>query len=306
MGTDRYEEALDRLISHIRTHYTHPNESKLQDGTQIEKNKFISITPAKRSLAFVDGGNAPLFETALFSIHYVRLAGILPDQVIREEFYSVVSLTDNKYSVMLFPENEICLHNDDLNQPHVKASDIHELIRRIGELKMCAKISKSADIVVLDGSLEPATRTEEEHIQEMPDNIIGLSKTTSIGLTNGHMIGPALKRATQLPTWYYPVESTQEYKTGIIKLNQEANHTFRIDTKKNPHEYSAALMHNAKDPVFPGYPYGLVLADQHARISNQEQELLKTRFLVKTGSLWKDLHEELRSADAHDILDSIQ
>ena len=32
------------------------------------------------------------------------------------------------------------------------------------------------------------------------------------------------------------------------------------------------IANNAKDVVFPGYPYGLILADKFARISNNEKE----------------------------------
>ena len=57
------------------------------------------------------------------------------------------------------------------------------------------------------------------------------------------------------------------------------------------------------DPVFIGYPYGLVEADRIARISNQEKESLKTMFLVKLRN--KNIEKYLSSVNAHEILDRI-
>ena len=62
---------------------------------------------------------------------------------------------------------------------------------------------------------------------------------------------------------------------------------------------------NAKDPVFIGYPYGLVEADKLARISNQEADLLKTQLMVSFGKDWKKVKNSLNSMNAHQILDNI-
>ena len=66
------------------------------------------------------------------------------------------------------------------------------------------------------------------------------------------------------------------------------------------------LAENAADPVFQGYPYGLIEADQWARISRQEEISLKTQLQAYLG---KDeiLAEEARhDEDAHSVLDAIR
>ena len=60
---------------------------------------------------------------------------------------------------------------------------------------------------------------------------------------------------------------------------------------------------NCCDPIFVGYPYGLVEADRIARVSNQEKESLKTIFLVKLRN--KNIEKYLNAANAHEILDKI-
>ena len=63
------------------------------------------------------------------------------------------------------------------------------------------------------------------------------------------------------------------------------------------------LTGNCTDPIFIGYPYGLIEADKVARISNNEKESLKTMFLIKLKS--KNIEKYLNSANAHEILDRI-
>ncbi len=61
----------------------------------------------------------------------------------------------------------------------------------------------------------------------------------------------------------------------------------------------SALAENSQDPVFLGYPYGLVDADKNARVSNAEKGFLRTVFSSKI-----DL-EKYNQLDAHDVLDKI-
>ena len=60
---------------------------------------------------------------------------------------------------------------------------------------------------------------------------------------------------------------------------------------------------NCNDPVFIGYPYGLIEADKIARIGNNEKEFLRTVFLTKLKK--KDIEKYLSAKNAHGILDRI-
>jgi NurA-like 5'-3' nuclease len=65
---------------------------------------------------------------------------------------------------------------------------------------------------------------------------------------------------------------------------------------------------NSSDPVFPGYPYGLIDADQHARISEQERQMLNLRMtvLLEKDKNKKMINNSLNSMNAHSILDRIK
>ncbi len=64
-------------------------------------------------------------------------------------------------------------------------------------------------------------------------------------------------------------------------------------------------MDNAKDPVFPGYPYGLLVADKFARVSNNEKEYIQTIIKSNAGKNWAKIKKYMNSFDAHSILDNI-
>jgi len=65
------------------------------------------------------------------------------------------------------------------------------------------------------------------------------------------------------------------------------------------------LKENSRDPVFLGYPYGLIEADRFSRISNQEKERLRLQLKLAFGRDYKRIEEFENSLNAHDILDSI-
>ncbi|NTV22969.1 MAG: hypothetical protein HGA85_01155 [Nanoarchaeota archaeon] len=169
-----------------------------------------------------------------------------------------------------------------------------DVIRRLAELKIA---SLSAGIVVIDGSLE-CKLPEEEEI--MPKNIFGLSKTTELLTGNGKSVGIALSGSTDKKTWYYRFGNV-----CFIKLHERSSHIFRLDIsdENSLNDLLSSLQQNAKDPVFLGYPYGLIQTDKMARVAKREQSSLRFELLCRVGE--KNLKPFLASMDAHDILDSI-
>ena len=65
----------------------------------------------------------------------------------------------------------------------------------------------------------------------------------------------------------------------------------------------SALAPYAKDPVFIGYPYGLIEADRAARVSMQESSSLQFQLKERLGS---SLGQSLASKNAHSILDKLR
>ena len=68
----------------------------------------------------------------------------------------------------------------------------------------------------------------------------------------------------------------------------------------------STLAFNSKDPVFLGYPFGLIYADKFARVSNQEREYLRTTLKSKlSGGVLKEIESYENSLGAHGVLDRI-
>ena len=94
--------------------------------------------------------------------------------------------------------------------------------------------------------------------------------------------------------WTYHMEN----KTYFVKLHEKAKHVFRFEG--NP-EILPHLMNNSRDALFLGYPYGLILADQLARVSNEEKNSLRMNFLLRKEN--KEIMGYLNATNAHEILD---
>ena len=200
-------------------------------------------------------------------------------------------------------------------------SSVANAIRRFAELKLAKVISdgKIADVIVLDGNLQSTITNENKYLNELyasceKNNVIlsALSKTTSLFTDNGNLLSVVLGSISSLSSWFYhPIveisNTNHKAEMFFVKLHDKSKHIFRFEIfnvqKAKAEETINALACNCVDPIFIGYPYGLVEADKIARISNQEKESLKTIFLVKLRN--RNIEKYLSSANAHAILDRI-
>jgi len=98
--------------------------------------------------------------------------------------------------------------------------------------------------------------------------------------------------------WYYPCADW----IGFAKFHPASKHVFRIDSFGDVNQALGLLEQNSIDPVFLGYPYGLIDADKFARVSTPEAKQLKLMLMTKGGEKFR-LY--LASKDAHDILNII-
>ena len=95
----------------------------------------------------------------------------------------------------------------------------------------------------------------------------------------------------------------------IARLHEISDYAFVIDIHKDCKdkipEICSSLAYNSKDPVFLGYPYGLVEADQFARCQEYEKKFLQTRFLQSSRENFAQIRRFINTNNAHDVLDSI-
>jgi len=202
-------------------------------------------------------------------------------------------------------------------------SKIIDCVRRFGELNLAAKMSfnlNEGDMIVLDGILQATITNEDRYLDllykicdEKNIAVCGLAKTSRLFTDSGDnalvVVDNMSKNNSALTKWYYhpfvEIDSSKHKADMFIaKFHPDSDYLFRFDIhdskKQNLEELFSLIASLSKDPVFLGYPYGLIEADRNARVSNEERNYLKTIFDTK-----RDLNAYVKSLDAHSILDTI-
>jgi len=207
----------------------------------------------------------------------------------------------------------------------VDISDIGNAARKAMELEIASELAEQKEakdsILVLDRNLEVKITHEDKIMEKLYGNaeknnviVCALPKTSSLLTKNGNSVTALLNQIGQESEWYYyPVaeSGSKEHKADIyfVKLSRKSNYVFRLDVYKEQKyeidEILSLLAENSRDPVFPGYPYGLIEADRFARVSNKEIEYLRMQLIVKLGRNAEKLKKYLAAQDAHSILDSV-
>ena len=292
-----------------------------------------------QTIAFIDGGKAELLSTPNLSVGFVRAVacaykGMKKAFSLSTEFYACVSSSaldsDIGHKTELFPAKGSVLPRTELlsfsstddsirnGVRRASPSVLLNVVRRFAELELAmATIDKLAkgDMVVLDGSLQQSYTNEgrllgllREKSGEHEINATGVSKTNSLLTFSGVPFGSILASHHQRRQWWYSPVATPIGDAPCIsfaRLHERSPHVFLIEScREQTDSLFTGLASYSMDPVFPGYPYGLVEADRAARVSNQDASYLQTKLTEKIGR--KDGHSLLAAKNAHDILDSIR
>ncbi|MBI3027122.1 DNA double-strand break repair nuclease NurA [Candidatus Woesearchaeota archaeon] len=311
-----------------------PYHLDVKNFHEIKKSSF------NRKIAFVDGGNAEIISSANFSLSIMRVACLVHQdnkKILQKKFdifVFVQAMNKNNeihYKAAFFDINnsigmeEISFSSFDttlmLGSNRAEIGSAANAIRRFAELKMAKIIAdeNASNIIILDGDLQCTMTHESKYLAELYEScmknkiVLGaLSKTTSLFTDNGDLLSVALANMSPFPSWYYhPIADikSQSHKAEMffVKLHGKANHIFKFEVfnnqKAKAEEAINGLAGNCADPVFLGYPYGLIDADRIARISNAEKESLRTMFLARLRG--KDIESYINSVNAHEILDRI-
>lgn len=307
---------------------------------KISKDNFHEIkdTESNKKIAFIDGGNNEILKAPNFSLQLIRIYCAIYQKNKRisskkREFYILINAInqDNNliYKTKFFGLNkeEIKFNSFDetirQGRHRISISSIGNAIRRFTELETAKNIINELnhnDIILIDGDLKASITNEINYFnglykKAIEKNIIicAISKTSELFTEKGNALIPTLNELSPEKEWYYYplVEiNNKNHKVDmyIVKLHKNSRHTFKFEIFKeinyNKDEILSLLKNNSKDPVFLGYPYGLIEADKFARISNKEGDYLKTIFLTKLGNNQK-IAQYLNTLNTHNILDSI-
>lgn len=312
----------DDVVNALRFSTDFENEELDMGGIQYKAVPFSNAHfkpltgKASGSIAFIDGGNAELLHSPNFSLQLCRIAYCIFEnnkrtKQERKEFYALVTTENKKFVVKTFGADFNL--SFDISDEHFKQgvsngtpSSVVNAVRRFAELKLASSVA--ADVVVLDGSLQQKYPFEDMFLKGLEKkNVVGFSKTCSLLTKSGNSV-VALMGLHPGAFIYHPVVELldESYKANICfaRLHEKSSYVFKIDFNKEINRDVLALLSaNAQDPVFLGYPYGLVLADKLARVSNDEAEFLKTKFMSKIKN--KDLIRYLNALNAHNVLDRI-
>ena len=286
------------------------------NGISIDENNFKQITDknTNKKICFVDGGNQEIIGGSNFSLQFVRIYyNIFLEKKIdskKYEFFILINSINEdgiKYKTRIFGDfKELELIFDSFDNTltgikRAKISDIGSVIRRFAELKAASLVDIKESIVVLDGDLDIKLTYEDIFMKELFNKIkensnilLGLSKTTDLFTDNANSIAAVLNNTDG--NWYYNISENIYF----IKFNN-SKYVFRLDFFNFDEDVFSLLLNNSKDPVFIGYPYGLIDADRFARVTNKEKEYLKLKILSQS----KNIKPYLNTINAHNILDSI-
>jgi len=319
------KEIINKILAEIKVKEKIKNDkpsfnNKYEVNT-ISINNFKELPDnIKEEIAYVDGGNGEIIHSNSFSLQFIRICAISSKEKIINEFYCF-AYTNKEHEEIYFNSKIFQIKGKQLlqdNEIKISSSDkritkgvfrgnisiIGEIARKIAERKIINEIS--CNNIVFDGTLE-AIYDGEESLLNSNKNLFGLSKSSTLLTENGNNLF-GLMHSIKKGKWFYTLAKAnlEKHKAIImaVKLHQNSNFIFRFESKQNDfNSVLSELKNNSTDPIFLGYPYGLIQADKYARVSNKEIEYMKTLIMTKMGNDISKVLFYSNSNTAHSILD---
>lgn len=183
------------------------------------------------------------------------------------------------------------------------------------------------DCLVRDGTLQATNHLQANYFADLFGAattkgilVVGVAKTCDLVCASGKSVLAVIARLAdnqeqkEQKRWYYTplVEINNEQHpaiAAIAKFHPRSTHLFRCEVHKafsaSVPRIMARLAQNSRDPIFLGYPYGLIEADQFARVSHREGEYWTFRFMSQWHHEWSAILPFVNATNAHAILDNI-
>lgn len=273
----------------------------------------------RTTACFVDGGNAPVFESPGVRIEAVRLFAVVYEgrerrRSRREE--GLLLIRHGKAAIRVEGFNGLSfsleIPSDDpelsLGRERVTLATAACLARFILECRLLETEGAGCALLVRDGPLVANNGFEATALAGLVAvGAVGLAKTNTLLSEDGRSIGASASELDNAGSWRLPVRSESGVAISLVRLHPRSGYLFRLDARNEEEAQAAAeaLTLLASDPVFLGYPYPLIEADRMARIPHQELATLKMRLMAEAGNDWKRLERLARGSDAHGVLDRI-
>lgn len=198
--------------------------------------------------------------------------------------------------------------------------------RAFAEWKMAAAVVQrelgEGDVIVLDGTLQTGYGGEARLADALYGQarrrgviVCALAKTTTMMGPGGIPVLYAAQEAARKAghrTWYMPLARRASGGDGsgftlAVRLHRHSRFTYRFEVLRDQYDslvdagklgdVIGSIAANSGDPSFPGYPYGLVSADRHARVRSTECTVHRRVLLGELGR-----HEYGRTMVDHTLL----
>lgn len=280
--------------------------SRHKYGAEITTKNFRGFKPAKEwhfsKVAFIDGGNAPIFENSAKALHTCKIAMVFYDNanklesVIIKNFF-VKTIASSDFIIEFYPEilksvklplnSEVLLSSGSFVSPSMGCN----IGRRLLELYFANHmISKNlTDVVVMDGSLDFKTIPEKEFIKMFESQlIVAVAKQSKIFTSKGYDFSVLLQHLASMQSlnhWiYYPVFDNEQY-SKIMFASFQNNKALRFDVSTKAFqeldEIINFLSFQSNDLLLQGYPIGLARAHSLAVIKNNDINNARGKLIAK-------------------------
>ena len=285
------------------------------------------------NLVFIDGGNNEIFSTPSFNLSLIKISAIFFNKGIKKSVLIKECLLfsnqnkkvviENKFNILDKNNFDKSLFEEWLIPKCGFNNRLPEIFRRLNELDLALKLSNifKENYIVIDGTLNQQFKDnlDEKNIlkkiseniidcdnQNIGNKILGLVKTNREIDINGNSLFFLINEKSPInKSWITNIfETSNNLKNVYAKLNSNSKYIFKIDFFDNlPLKVFENLVHNSNDLIFKGYPYGLILADKFAKVSDKEINFKKTILLTKID--YNKIEIGLNALNIHDKIDSI-
>ncbi|MBS3782075.1 MAG: hypothetical protein KGY68_05650 [Candidatus Thermoplasmatota archaeon] len=339
MLNDLYEVIED--LSDIPENWGKPyfSQDQYYEPVELSENNLHNFKAKRtgRKVCCIDGGNNKIFESPTDSVHLIRIyfnlfkgekrveniepvTTFLISRFDGEKVRAELKIVDGSIP---FSRTDFLLQGSEMEEKS-PASAGHT-VRKYLEWEVLQyavnEYLEEDDIVIRDGVLQTTVESEREYAEEAYEKVeenqvalVGIAKTSSLMTTKNYPLiasVQAIARQTDKRMWYYHPVAKNDHpdhqgEMYIVKYHPSSNYAFRTEFYKNidvdVKEVLGELAFQAKDPIFLGYPYGLVDADKRARVTDEEIDYLKN---MCDNRMEESFRDKINSCNAHDRLSSI-
>jgi len=276
-------------------------------------------------IVYIDGGNQFLIKSSALCIALIRIANCVFEKnqykSKKYDFFVIARMQEKKIKLeysslegeidfLQYLPTEISQNDEVLKtaeQPLMKAIS-H--IRKIAELESAriAAIEHKNSLIVWDGALlSPHIHKVVAKILPLA-TIISVSKTTGLLTTSGFPVAMYIAKLTDFDSYYTDALLIDFIGVHFAKLHPKSEFILRIDAPQCDYaKVFGVLASQSADITAKGYPYGLLKADEAARVTNEEVLYFKTRLIQQLDSLTvRQLRLLEHTADTHELLDSLK